>query len=116
MLYSSWEVVAALAGGIDAIAVIRFFRDWKRSDPIDIMLCFFGFLLSFIAAVNAGSLDFVCTGGAECINGIQTYTGQFYFFYLFEAAWLVMFGLFIASAVITLGNAFTRRSRGYSPE
>ena len=116
MLYSSWGVVAALAGGIDAIAIIRFFRDWKRSDAIDIIMCLVGTLLSFIAAVNAGSLDFVCSSGAQCINGVQTYNGEFFFFYLFDPMWLIMGGLFIASTVVTLGNVFTRRSRGYSPE
>lgn len=116
ILYSSWEIVAALAGLISTIAIIRFFRDWKRSDAIDIIMCLVGTLLSFIAAVNAGSLDFVCTSGVQCINGVQTYSGQFFFFYLFDPLWLIMGGLFIASTVITLGNVFTRRSRGYSPE
>lgn len=116
MLYDSWLIIAALAAVIDAVAIIRFLSDWKRSDLIDVVMCFFGGLVSILAALNAGSLDFVCTGGATCINGLQTYTGEYYFLYLFDPFWLIMWFLGIMAAIITLSHAFKRQSYGYSPE
>ena len=116
MLYSSWLLIAAVASVLMALGIYRFFKDWRKSDPIDIILLFFGGLLSFIAALNAVALDFECTGGSFCVNGLQTYTGEYYFIYLFYPAGLIGFGLAIVACIIVLGTVFSRRTRGYYPE
>ncbi len=116
MLYSSWLIIGTLAAILTAIGIIRFLKDWRRSDPIDVILLIFAGLLCFLAALNAVALDFVCTGGTACVNGLETYTGQYYFIYLFYPAALITWCLSIAATVILMGNVFSRRQRGYYPE
>ena len=103
-----------LAGGIlSALSIGRFLLDWKRSDAIDIILLFISGLIDIIVGQSASSLDFECTGGTNCINGIQSYTGQYYFFYLFSPIGIICWMLTIMAVAVTLGTVFKKRTRGY---
>lgn len=113
MLYSNWVILAVASGAVAAYALLRFLIGWKKADGIDIILLFLGGFFCFIVALTAGDLDFVCTSGTYCINGVQSYHGDYYFFYIYLAPASIDFIMTIVAAIVTLGNVFRRRRQGY---
>jgi hypothetical protein len=77
-------------------------------------MLFVASMLTFIAGLSSGSLDFICSGGSTCVNGLQSYQGDIFLFYPLIAVGLITFSLVIISSIILLGTTFRARRQRYS--
>lgn len=113
MLAGWWQVLAIIGGAVTAVALGRLLVDWRHSDAVDVVLLVTAGLLDVIVGLSASTLDYVCTGGPQCIDGVQTYTGNYLFLFIYTPFGLICWLLSIVASIVTLGTVFKRRRQQF---
>lgn len=76
MLYSLWLIITPVGVLLSAVAIGRYLADVERADGSDVILCLIGGVITIVGAVTAAPVDFVCTSGPTCVNGVEPYSGN----------------------------------------
>jgi len=85
LLYSLWLILAAIAAGTTVLGLARLLNDNETVDNSHVITFITGIPLNALVAVSSVKLDFICTGGAFCVNGIQSDTSEWWFVWVFFA-------------------------------
>ncbi len=97
MLHSDWVLLAGVATLLTAVCVIRLTADRADPDNSHVLGFVLAVPLNAVTAMSSYAQDFACTGGPSCVNGVQTYYGEWWMALVFFG----MMGLSLGGALIS---------------
>jgi|GEM_PF-4456665 len=108
ILHSDWLLVLFFGAFLSALGWVRFLKDWKNADLLDVVMLAFATLLMGIVAITSVSQQFINSTGA-----VLTYQGEWWWLLILWPIALIDGILVILAVLVVLGSVARRRRRGY---